>query len=290
LRLSEELLDKVVRCAGCQQTFSVRSASQTVAHLRVGSATSIGLVRQRNEDSLLVQHLVWATRAGRHELALLVVADGMGGHQAGDRASALAVGTVARALAGRFAELLAGEVALPTSDSLLEAVDFALWEAHRTISRVAAEEPGSVGMGATAVIALILDGVAAISHVGDCRAYHANNGTIRQLTQDQTVAQRLVGLGQLTQDEARRHPSATQVTQALGRQYDLEPSRQSLSLRTGDLLLLACDGLHAHLDEKDLHEILYMPEEPDRLAKRLIDRTNNAGGNDNCTVIVVRGC
>ncbi len=289
LLVPDEHVGKVVRCPGCRQTFTVRPPLVRATRFQVGSATSVGHVRERNEDSLLVQHLGWAAQAVRHELVLAVVADGMGGHQAGDRAGALAVGCVAKALAPRLAGLVAGEEALPTVDGLLDALDFALWEAHRTIARVAAEEPDCAGMGATAVAALALDRQAAICHVGDCRAYHVRDGVARPVTRDQTLVQRLIDLGQLSAAEARRHPSANEVTQALGRQYDLEPSRQSVELMGGDVLLLASDGLHAQLDERQLVEVVREGESPRRLAERLVERADAAGGSDNCTVVMMRG-
>src|SRR5262249_46143449 len=139
LVVSDVHLGKVVRCPGCQQTFQtlhrgqesgVRSQPDSAAssllppkRLEIGWATSPGRVRPRNEDSLLAQHLVWAGCAGRHELALLLLADGMGGHAAGDRASTLAVGSMARALAPRLAGLASGEEALPEAGGLVELLD-----------------------------------------------------------------------------------------------------------------------------------------------------------------------
>jgi protein phosphatase len=195
---------------------------------------------------------------------------------------------ITRALAPRLAGLAAGEEALPTAEGLVEALDFALWEAHRAVARAAAAESGCEGMGATAVAALVLDGVAAVCHVGDCRAYHFRSGTLRQLTRDQTLAGRLVELGQLGEEEARRHPSASQVTQALGGQHDLEPSRQALELAAGDVLLLACDGLHTQVDDRELAALVGRGGGPDELAARLVARADEAGGSDNCTVVALR--
>lgn len=212
----------------------------------------------------------------------------MGGHHSGERASALAVASLAAALAPRILALLGGNEPPADAPALLEALDLALWEANRNISRAASTDSGCAGMGATAVVALVLDGRTAICHVGDCRAYHRHAGQLRCLTRDQTLARRMVELGQLTEAEASRHPSASQVAQALGRQFDLEPSRQTLDLAAGDWLVLACDGLHAHVDERALAEMLAAADEPQRLADTLIDAANAGGGSDNCTVIVAR--
>src|SRR5262249_20668349 len=149
-----------------------------LGRLHAAGATSQGKVRDRNEDCLLVQQTTWAGQAGRHDLTLLAIADGMGGHQAGGRASAITIGSISRALGPGLSGLVAGDEALPLAEALLDAVDFALWEAHRAIARAAAEGPDTTGMGATAVVALILDGIGAICHVGDCRAYHLQGGVL----------------------------------------------------------------------------------------------------------------
>jgi protein phosphatase len=236
-----------------------------------------------------VQRLTWSSQAGRHEAALLVVADGMGGHDAGDRASLVAVGVLAAALAPYLAGLVTGAEKLDESEQHLDALDRGLWEANRAIARVAEEEVDCAGMGATAVAALVVDGLAAICHVGDCRAYLHHSGEVRQLTRDQTLVARMLELGTLTEREAKTHPAASQVTQALGKQYDLEPSRLVVDLPPDARLVLACDGLHAHLDENELASILEAGEEAEKLASALVERANQAGGSDNCTVIVVEG-
>lgn len=277
---------KAVRCPGCRVTFAIRPS---VGHsLRLGNATSRGKVRERNEDSLFTQHLTWASQGSRHELLLAAVADGMGGHNAGDRAGAVAIGAIAKALAPRLGGLVAGEEAPPGPTAVVEMLDFALWEAHRAIARTAKIEPSCKGLGATAVAACVVNKTVAICHVGDCRAYHLRGGKLRCLTRDQTLAQRLVDLGQLGEEEASRHPSASEVTQALGRQFDLEPSRQSLELLAGDLLLLASDGLHAHVGEEEIRDLLSRSYDPEWIAQALLDRAESAGGHDNCTVVVMR--
>jgi protein phosphatase len=319
----KEHLGKVIRCPGCKQAFSVRApepptqgdpakpAPQAVGAsaapaqaplsepepvapsrvrprgLRIGAATSPGRLRERNEDGFLVQQLAWAGQSGRHEVALAVVADGMGGHGAGDRASAVAIGVVAAALAPFLAGLVNGQEKAGEAEGLLDAVDRGLWEANRAISRAAEEEPGCSGMGATAVAALVADGLAAICHVGDCRAYLHRAGEFRQLTRDQTLVARMIELGTLTEREARTHPAASQVTQALGKQYDLEPSRQAVDLLAGDRLVLACDGLHAHLNAQELCALVKEGQDACSVAEALVGGANKAGGSDNCTVVVV---
>jgi protein phosphatase len=261
-------------------------ASPEPIRLHVSRATSPGRIRDRNEDGLVVAQLAWAAGGADHEIALMAVLDGMGGHAAGDRAAAVAAHGLATALLPRLAGLVAGIEPLPDEAGFLEMLDLALWEANRSVHRVASENPSLAGMGATAVAALVCDGTATICHVGDCRAYLFRAGSVRALTQDQTLARRMVELGTLTERQARTHPSAGQVTQALGRQYDIEPSRLTLALAAGDALVLACDGLHAHLDESAVAAVLGRHA----AAAALVEAANAAGGSDNCTVVVGRVC
>ena len=275
-----------IRCPGCKVVFEMRPAGPI--RLRVTKATSPGMVRERNEDSLLVAQLAWAAGGADHEITLMAVLDGMGGHAGGDRAAAIAANSLAVALLPRLAGLVAGVEPLPDDAGFLEMLDLAIWEANRAIHRVATDEPTLTGMGATGVAVLVGNTTMAICHVGDCRAYLCRAGAVRVLTQDQTLARRMVELGTLTERQAKTHPSASQVTQALGRHFDIEPSRQTMSLLANDVLVLACDGLHAHLDEAAIASIL--AKHPDDAASALVEAANAAGGSDNCTVIVARVC
>jgi protein phosphatase len=221
-------------------------------------------------------------RGERRETALVMVADGMGGHNAGDRAACIALGAVAAAMAPRLAGLVAGD---PWIDELSsEAVDLALWDANRAILRAAEEDPACEGMGATAVAAWISGRSVALCHVGDCRAYLLHAGELVRLTEDQTLARRMVDLGTLRATEAERHPAASQVSQALGRQPDLEPSRLVRVLEPGDVLLLCCDGLHGQVGDDAIKQALL----GDDAAARLTRLADEAGGIDNCTAAVVR--
>jgi protein phosphatase len=295
-QVAEQHLGAAIRCPNCKTPFTVMRPApppavespppQRAGRLRVGWATSPGRLRERNEDCLLVQHWAWAGQQGRHEALLAMVADGMGGHDAGDRASAVAIAAVGQALAPQLAGLVGGQESLDDPEALLDALDRALWEANRAVAQ-AAEEPGCNGMGATAVAVLVVDGLAGICHVGDCRAYLCKGGEVQQKTRDQTVVMRMVELGTLSEREARSHRAAGQVTQALGRQYELEPSRLTVDLAADDRLVLACDGLHAHLEPQSLGETIGSTDSPTELAAQLVRRADEAGGSDNTTVIVV---
>jgi protein phosphatase len=244
-------------------------------------------VRERNEDSSLVQHLAWSNLDERHELAVLIVADGMGGHSAGDRASGLTLRVILGQLAPLLAEVVGGAHREPSGAGLADALERALRAANTALRQAGETEPDCAGMGATVAAALVRDDRAVIAHVGDCRAYHVHEGQVVQVTRDQTLVVRMVQLGQLSESEAQGHPAASQVTQALGKQTTLVPSRQALSLEPGDWLILACDGLHAHVGAEELGEVVRQAKSPGELAQALVRRADEVGGSDNCTVVAL---
>jgi protein phosphatase len=287
-RVPAELEGRFVRCPGCQKPFiaappppAPTPSPPAMPALRVTTATSVGKARERNEDASLVMHFKWHACGEGRETALVMVADGMGGHQAGDRAAALALGAVAGAMSSRLAGLVTGEEW--DDEASVEGVDLALWEASRAVLR-AAEEGACEGMGATAVAAWIYRDRVALCHVGDCRAYFLHQGELTRLTEDQTLARRMVEMGTLRAEEAEGHPAASQVSQALGRQPDLEPSRPVRELEAGDVLLLCCDGLHGQVSDEAIREALAEED----AAERLVRLADEAGGADNCTAVVVR--
>jgi len=264
------------------------SALPGVCCVDVAAATSPGRARTRNEDSFLVQHVSWCSLDQRHEVALVVVADGMGGHEAGDQASGLVIRTVGTALAGLLGGAILGQRSDASLANLTDAVTGAIKEANRAVYRQAQTQPACRGMGATAAVVLIWDGQAIIGHVGDCRVYRYSGEELTQVTRDQTLVARMVELGQLTPEEAARHPRRNEVAQAIGKYALLEPARYDISLSPGAWLVACCDGLYAHVDERTLQKEIVKAEVSARaLADRLIDLANKGGGSDNCTVVVV---
>ncbi len=302
-QLAEQHLGMTVQCGQCGKMFTARArgpaaqpltvlpVSEGPPRLDVAAATSAGRVRHRNEDSFLIQQLAWSNLDERHHLALLVVADGMGGHEAGDRASGMVIRNASNALAPLLAGALSGQFKDSAAPELAQTIDFALHEANRAVYRKARGDAACKGMGATAALVLVWDGHALIGHVGDCRVYHARGGRLSQITKDQTLVARMVELGQLTPAEAVNHPSANEVSQAVGRHPKIEPAAYQLKLAAGDWLLAACDGLEAHLDRRTLQEeVTQAGPSAARLADRLVELADQRGGSDNCTVVAARCC
>jgi protein phosphatase len=253
--------------------------------LEIGSASSTGRVRKRNEDSFLVQQLSWANLDRRHELVLVVVADGMGGYEAGDKASALVVRHVAEA----FTPVFARAFTQPCSqDEIAFVLDKAIRSANALVHQQGQADPNSKGMGATAAGLVVCNEQVRIAHVGDCRVYHCRDGKLKQVTRDQTLVARMVDLGTLTPKEALTHPQRNEVTQAIGKHTAIQPEPYQLRAEAGDCLIVACDGLHAHVDEAALlAAILETDASATALAQHLVDLANEGGGSDNCTVVAL---
>jgi serine/threonine protein phosphatase PrpC len=256
--------------------------------LVIGSATTRGRVRDHNEDSLLVQQCTWSNVEERHDAALIVVADGMGGHAAGERASGLVIRALGNVLMPLWTAALAKQPPQPPADAG-EALERGLHEANRLVRQTAQENAACKGMGSTAVALLIWDGQAFIRLVGDCRVYHWRGGKLTQVTRDQTLVARMVELGQLTPQEAATHPRRNEVAQAIGKYALIEPGRYELALSRGDWLVASSDGLPAHVNDHMLGEAIAKADSSAaELVDRLIELANQSGGSDNCTVVAVR--
>lgn len=233
------------------------------------AATDTGLVRTGNEDSSF-----------RGE-TLVAVADGLGGHQAGEVASAIAISAVAELDGREFA----------TPEDARGALVAAILEGNRAILEKATRDPDSWGMGTTMTAAALAGGRwAQLAQVGDSRAYLMRAGEeLRQVTDDQTIVGELVRQGRLTKHEAAHHPQRSVVTRAVGLDPELEvDTPEPIELRAGDQLLLCSDGLTDAVDDARLAEILGAGLEGEVTCQALIEAANAAGGPDNITVVLLR--
>lgn len=231
-------------------------------NLAIGARTDVGRVRTGNEDSYFV------------DAPFFVIADGMGGHAAGDVASATAVKVI---------QDKREEIATTDPETLTTAVR----EANRAIWSKATEDTNLRGMGTTCTLIVVDGSTAQVAHVGDSRAYLFHEGALRQITDDHTLVGRLVREGKLKPEEAARHPQRSMVTRALGVDEDVEVDQFSLSLAEGDRLMICSDGLSGMVSDDEIAEVLGEVTDPQAAADRLVDLANEAGGEDNITVIVV---
>jgi PPM family protein phosphatase len=242
--------------------------SDTVTFTSAGR-TDVGIVRSGNEDNFLVVP----------EHAIFVVADGMGGHAAGEVASEMAVRIIAEELRD-LRDVAPADAA--------ERMRKAIRDANATIFQRTLAEHDKRGMGTTATVMGLLDGSYLIGQVGDSRAYLLRDGALVQLTKDHSYVQEQVDAGYLSPAEARTHPYSNVITRCVGANVDVAPDTYVGAVRRGDIFLLASDGLTGMIDDEELHQILLSGAEPEALATALIDEANRRGGLDNITVIVVR--
>ena len=246
--------------------------------IRVAGRTDVGLKRQQNEDAFAIVDLGDPQRALTGELdvtgrrVLLAVSDGMGGHQAGEVASAIVIATLIKSLTAH---------ATASPDQALE---IAVRDANQAV-RAAAEAQDKQGMGAT-LTAVMIDGEDAwIAEVGDSRAYLLRKGQLRQLARDQSFVQLLVDAGAITVEEAKTSPRKNVILQAIGTAPTLTAASGRLLLRRGDRLLVCCDGLSNELSDAELTALMSEPD-PAAASEHAIAQANAHGGNDNLTAII----
>ncbi len=249
--------------------------------IRAASLTNVGMMRELNEDSVLALEFFRDSQVEPAQNFLYVVCDGMGGAEAGETASAIAVATIRDYVEGRFRR---GE-----TQALGDSLTAALEEANRLIIEYQKERPEARGMGSTGVCAAIVPPDGAVAWVGDSRAYMLEGGTLRQLTKDHSLVQRLVEIGQITAEEARHHEHKNVITRSLGARQSGAAGAEMvpIKLRRGDKLLLCSDGLMAHVDDPAIAEIMKRYDDPYPTARELIAAANAGGGSDNISVIVV---
>ncbi|MFV9503176.1 MAG: Stp1/IreP family PP2C-type Ser/Thr phosphatase [Oscillochloridaceae bacterium umkhey_bin13] len=256
-------------------------------NLTIAGRTDVGMARPLNEDTIYAGEL--STSDG--PLAtLLMVADGMGGHQAGEVASALACETVKQVLPAALS------TSIPTDDAGWHALlRHTVAEANRRVYQHAQANPAQRGMGTTLTLAVLSERRAHLAHVGDCRAYLLNqagvtdqDGRWLQLTTDHSLVARLVDIGQLTPAQARVHPQRNVVYRSLGSDPHVEVDTLSQALAPGDQLLICSDGLVNHVEDDELAGLVLATTAADRACEQLIDLANQRGGKDNISVVIAR--
>lgn len=236
------------------------AASTSVSLSPFGSRTDVGYVREHNEDSLLVAP------------PLFVVCDGMGGHEAGEVASEIAIGTIATRAPQVIDAAALGQV---------------VEEANLQIIQAASEGRGKAGMGTTCTAAMVEGEKLVIAQVGDSRAYLLHQGQLQQLTRDHSVVADLVEAGEISSEEARTHQWRSYITRALGLDPYVKPDLYEINVSAGDRLMLCSDGLYSMVEDAAIQETMYSVADPQQCADALVDAALAGGGTDNVTVVVV---
>jgi PPM family protein phosphatase len=228
----------------------------------VGARTDVGRVREGNEDSYLA------------EPPLFAIADGMGGHIAGEVASDLAVKAISNG---------ADKVNFEEPRTLAQLLN----QANAAVFNKAQSDDALRGMGTTCTVLLTGEDRAHIAHVGDSRAYRLRDGGIEQLTDDHTLVGRMVREGQISAEEAQHHPQRNVITNALGLDSSIAVDLREIEAREGDRLLLCSDGLSSMVSDEDIASAANAEEDPQQAAEALVELALEAGGEDNITVLVI---
>ncbi|ACV63120.1 protein serine/threonine phosphatase [Desulfofarcimen acetoxidans DSM 771] len=226
-----------------------------------------GKVRQNNEDSLLVCE----------DLKLFAVADGMGGHKAGEVASQLALQVLEKEL----------KSSIYRQENPVDILRKAVLEANASVYNLSHNNLSYRGMGTTVTAACIMGKDLYIAHVGDSRGIIISNGMINQLTEDHSFVQKLINEGEITSEEARVHPRRNIITRALGTEPVLEVDIYSYTVKRGDLVLLCTDGLTNHLLDREIQDMLINASDLDHGLQSLLALALERGGQDNITAILV---
>jgi protein phosphatase len=240
--------------------------------------TDVGCVRKHNEDNFLVDN----------ELGLFVVADGLGGHAAGEVASQIVVERVGQFISQTVEQdrtwPLEYDVNLPYDGNRLKA---ALLLSDQAIVEDIRTNPERESMGSTVVACLVQGTKATLVHVGDSRAYLLDANGIKQVTRDHSWVAEQVANGILTSDEARKHPFRNVITQALGNGGDLDVAVQEIQVKELDRLLLCSDGLSGMVQDADIWHIVQNAASLQKAARELVERARENGGEDNITVVII---
>lgn len=233
------------------------------------SVTDIGRKRKLNQD------FVYSSDEAVGNLKnVYIVADGMGGHQAGDYASKCTVETMVREIKGCFEQ------------SPIRILSRAIRIANDQVRRKAREDESLYGMGTTVVAATVLGKYLQVANVGDSRLYIINE-EVRQITRDHSLVEEMVRMGGLDREAARNHPDKNIITRAIGARDTIEIDFFHEELKSGDLILMCSDGLTNMLEDEEIGRILKTPGTIEESAERLIDAANQNGGRDNIAVILI---
>jgi len=244
----------------------VEKPAKSKLHITSYGATDVGRKRTTNEDSLLVDD----------SLGLYAVADGMGGHAAGEIASQEAIETV-------FG--LAGELTDERARAACRLIEGAVQAATYMVFALGELDRDKFGMGTTISALLMLGGYAVTAQVGDSRIYHVRDQKVVQITEDHTLISWQIKQGLITPEDAERSPHRNVITRAVGNHDYVEVDTGLLSLAPGDMFLVCSDGLHGYLHEHEIAHIISMG--PEVAVRGFIDLANARGGKDNITAIVV---
>lgn len=239
--------------------------------LKTFSMTDVGRKRQLNQDYVFTSDKPIGNMPN-----LFIVADGMGGHNAGDFASRYSVETIVQEIKGSFEK----------NPTII--IKKAIQAANRMIREKACSDANLFGMGTTIVVATVIGKYLQVANVGDSRLYIVNSEEIRQVTRDHSLVEEMVRLGGLSREDARLHPDKNIITRAIGVREDIEVDFFTVELKAGDCILMCSDGLTNMIEDEEIRTIMNSQRDLVEAAQELIYTANMNGGKDNIAVVLVR--
>lgn len=234
------------------------------------SITDVGQKRTVNQDFVFTSE----TPVGNLP-NLFVVADGMGGHKAGDFASSYAV------------EVLLSTIREDENSNPVKIIRAAIENANTQLLREASDNETMSGMGTTMVLVTIVGHYAYVANVGDSRLYLVDENKISQITKDHSLVEEMVRMGEISRDDARNHPDKNIITRALGAGRDVDVDFFDIRLTPGDILLLCSDGLSNMVPDEDIRQVIRTSETLEETGRRIVSMANDNGGRDNIAVVLV---
>ena len=238
-------------------------------HFKISGLTETGLVRDHNEDSYWISP----------ELGAAIVSDGMGGHAAGEVASAITVESFRKVVTSRFPKA-------STIDDVITILSNSIGLANQEVTIAAKKNTAIRTMGATAVCACLWNETFVVANIGDSRAYLIQGGTITRLTRDDSFVQQLIDGGFIDEEEARFHPNKNVITRYIGSTKDIVPTISTVHVEVGYRMVLCSDGLISVVTDEEILGIVSGAVTTESVCRELVDRTLENGAPDNVTVIV----
>ncbi|SHI04328.1 Stp1/IreP family PP2C-type Ser/Thr phosphatase [Sporanaerobacter acetigenes] len=243
--------------------------------MQIGVCSDIGKARENNQDSYFYSQ--------RMDFPLFIVADGMGGHKAGEVASCMAVEIVKDFFLDKKKQNL-----LDNEENLISFIEESINRANDKIYKKAISNEQYNGMGTTLTMAYFLNGKVFIGHVGDSRAYLVRDNGLMQLTDDHSLVAELVKKGSISKEEAQYHPQRNIITRAVGTSEEIDVDIKFVEIKNDDILLMCTDGLTSMIEENEIKNLLLVGSNMQESCNDLIKKANDLGGLDNITVIAMK--
>jgi serine/threonine protein phosphatase PrpC len=248
-----------------------------------GSAQSVGKIRKQNEDALFVMQVTLAEGESQVPFGIFIVADGMGGHEHGEVASQISTRVMSSHLINELFAPLIGANNDDNDKTIRQVLSDGLAEVQTAVQQYA---PGG---GTTLTTLVIMGNMMATMHIGDSRGYFIDiNGDVEQITHDHSVVQQLIDDGTITEQQAINYPQKNVLYQAVGQMGALEPDIRILDMPSQGTILLCSDGLWGEVGEKEMVKAINSEGNPLKVAEKLMDLANGAGGKDNISAIVIK--